>query len=86
MSLFDSKEFQQLFERTKSLNGEIESTKEQISEMKRKVDEGDEEEEVAKIKSANTKLKYRISHLQTNLDEEVEKDRRLVTWCGRTSL
>lgn len=75
MSLIDSKEFQQLLERTKSLNGEIESTKEQISEMKRKVDEGDEEEEVAKIKSANTKLKYRISHLQTNLDEEVEKDR-----------
>ena len=78
MSLINSKEFKQLLERTNSLNGEIETTKKHISEMKRKVDGGEKDETVTKVKAANAKLEYRISHLQTSLDEQLEKDKRLV--------
>ena len=67
------------------MGAEIESTKGRIAEMKRKVDSGEEDEEVAKVRAVNVKLKYRISHLQTNLDEELEKDRRWAKMEGRDS-
>ena len=78
MSLLNSKEFQQLLARTKSLGDELQTTQKQIVEMKRKIDGDDEDAEVAQAKAVNTKLQFRINHLKANIEEELEKDRRLV--------
>ena len=78
MSLIQSKEFQQLLARTKALGGELEATEKRVGEMKRKIEGGEEDEEVAKAKAVNAKLQYRIEHLKTNLEEELEKDRRYI--------
>ena len=78
MSLLNSKEFQQLLARTKSLGDELQTTQKQIVEMKRKIDGEDEDAEVAQAKAVNTKLQFRINHLKANIEEELEKDRRLV--------
>ena len=85
MSLLNSKEFQQLLARTKSLGDELQTTQKQIVEMKRKIDGDDEDAEVAQAKAVNTKLQFRINHLKANIEEELEKDRRLVQ-CGVHSL
>jgi len=61
--------------RTKALGGELEATEKRVGEMKRKIEGGEEDEEVAKAKAVNAKLQYRIEHLKTNLEEELEKDR-----------
>ena len=82
MSITNSKEFKQLLERTKLLEASLEATRKQVAEMKRKVDDGHVDEDVAKAKAANVKLEYRISHLKNNLEEELEKDRRYV-YMGR---
>lgn len=76
-SVIHSKEFQQLFERTKSLGGEIDATRKRVADMKRRVDgdAAEEDEGVAKARATNTKLKYRISHLKSHLEAELEKDR-----------
>jgi len=76
-SVINSKEFQQLFERTKSLGGEIDATQKRVADMKRRVDgdAAEEDEGVAKARATNTKLKYRISHLKSHLEAELEKDR-----------
>ena len=78
MSLLNSKEFQQLLARTKGLGDELQTTQKQIVEMKRKIDGDDEDAEVAQAKAVNTKLQFRINHLKANIEEELEKDRRLV--------
>merc|ERR1712142_324013 len=75
MSLLNSKEFQQLLARTKGLGDQLQTTKKQIVEMKRKIDGEDEDAEVAKAKAVNTKLQFRINHLKANIEEELEKDR-----------
>ena len=77
-SLIHSKEFQQLFERTKTLGGKIDATQKRVADMKRRVDgeAAEADEGVAKARATNAKLKYRISHLQSHLEGELEKDRR----------
>ena len=76
MSVLQSKEFQQLLARTKALGDELKATEQRVGEMKRKIESGEEDEEVAKAKAVNGKLQYRIEHLKSNLEEELEKDRR----------
>ena len=60
------------------MGGEIDATQKRVADMKRRVDgdAAEEDEGVAKARATNTKLKYRISHLKSHLEAELEKDRR----------